>query len=444
VHPLQLVEATVLMQRVEWQLESAAGRGAAFSAQRPLSGAAVWIMTCPHCGRPPTALAVCRHEDGHCACEACSSRCSVCAERFCTDHGIAECRVDAQPACAEHVRLCPACRLQYCTGHEGTCAEGDGGGHAACVACLAPCGSCGRAVCNRHAQQSGAGAPKGSRRLCTACLRYCEGGTNEPVGVDEVTRCASCERSVCTAHQAVCAVDGLVHCSQHLRRTDGSRRLVCARHRAACAYEPAAVFASDEVKACATCGRSACSAHTVECAADGERHCFTHLEPLADADGSFGCPAHRKVCHVDGQAFSPGGAQECPICGKDACARHRAACGHCGRHICVADLTDPAPADQARLGRAARPTRQARRCATCMGLAASSHPPDAAVLAALTAAGAPHSSRRWRVARDRSHLVAEIDLGLTRKVVVSLRHGTTVPESVVNHSVLGSKRRRSG
>src|SRR2546426_11839889 len=37
--------------------------------------------------------------------------------------------------------------------------------------------------------------------------------------------------------------------------------------------------------------------------------------------------SHRKECHVDGQAFSPKGVEACPVCGKDACARHRAACG---------------------------------------------------------------------------------------------------------------------
>src|SRR5207244_16532 len=78
VHPLQLIEATVLMQRAEWQLESAHGRHAAFNAQRSLSGGSDWLLACPHCGRPPTALVVCRHD--HCGCEACSTRCSVCAE----------------------------------------------------------------------------------------------------------------------------------------------------------------------------------------------------------------------------------------------------------------------------------------------------------------------------------------------------------------------------
>ena len=115
--------------------------------------------------------------------------------------------------------------------------------------------------------------------MCSACLRHCEGGTNEPVGMDEVAECASCGRSVCTAHQAVCAVDEQVQCSRHLRRADGSGRLVCERHRATCVAEPEAVFASDEVEAC-------------------------------------------------------------PVCGKDACARHRAPCGNCGRQVCTADLME--------------------------------------------------------------------------------------------------------
>ena len=359
VHPLQLVEAAVLMQRAEWQLESE-GKGeaahrATFAAQRSLSGTAGWSLACPHCGRPPSALVVCRHD--HCGCEACSHRCSVCGEDFCTDHGIVECRVDGQPACDAHVQVCPSCRLEHCSEHAGECAED---GHAACSACLAPCASCGREVCNRHAQESHADAPKGSRRLCAACLRYCEGGTNEPVGVDEVAPCASCGKSVCTAHQAVCAVDEQVHCSLHLRRVDRSRRLVCARHRAACAEEPAALFASDEVAAC-------------------------------------------------------------PICGRTTCELHRATCDHCGRVVCSAELGG-----------------ESQRCATCTQLAVVSEPPEAVVSAALAAegsgaAGKPQTARRWRMARDRSHVVVEVDLGNARTAVVTLRPEDNVPDRVVHH-----------
>ena len=362
VHPLQLVEARMLVQRVEWELRSRNDRSASLAAQRPLAGTAAWTVACPHCGRPPSELVVCRHEAGHCACNACSTRCSVCSEDFCADHGIATCRIDEKPACAEHARVCVSCRMDHCATHEGTCTEGD---HPTCSACLDVCGSCGRVVCNRHAQQSGADAPKGSRWLCTTCVRYCEGGTNEPVGMDEVTPCASCDKSVCTAHQAVCVVDGQVHCSRHLRRTDGSRRSVCEQHRAACREEPSAVFASDEVEAC-------------------------------------------------------------PVCGQDACAQHRAACVHCGRQVCLSDLRQPPG-----------------RCATCTQLAAVAEPPVEVVTAArAVTGGAAKASATWRIARDRSHFVVEVDLGLTRKTVFTLRHGDTVPDRVVRHSLLGSRPRK--
>ncbi len=271
VHPLQLSDAQVLMQRVEWEIRSKRGLRARFAAQRPIAGAAAWILACPTCSRPPQELVVCVHEEGedqsgHCACDACATRCSVCAADFCADHGIASCRVDEQPACEQHARLCPSCRMAHCTAHEGVCADPAGGGeHPACSACLEACGSCGRIVCNRHAEQSRADAPKGSRRLCAACLRHCEGGTNEPVGVDEVAQCASCGRSVCTAHQALCAVDEQIQCSRHLRRADGSGRLVCEQHRATCVAEPEAVFAADEVSACPVCGKTACAEHQGAC-----------------------------------------------------------------------------------------------------------------------------------------------------------------------------------
>src|SRR5213082_783555 len=130
VHPLQLVEAAVLMQRAEWRLESGKGRRTTFAARRSLSDVSGWSLACPQCGRPPATLVICRHD--HCGCEACSHRCSVCGEDFCVDHGTAECRVDGLPACDEHVQVCASCRLEHCTVHAGVCAED---GHAACTAC---------------------------------------------------------------------------------------------------------------------------------------------------------------------------------------------------------------------------------------------------------------------------------------------------------------------
>ena len=368
VHPLQLVEATVLIQRGEWQLEGTGKHRATLSAQRSAAGAGDWIFACPQCGTPPETLVVCTHD--HCACTACSYRCSVCAADFCVEHGIAQCRVDGEPACAEHVRSCPSCQVQYCTAHEGICSEGD---HTACSLCVQPCASCSRLVCNEHAEQTRADAPKGSRRLCAACVRQCAGGSNESVGVDEVTQCSSCGESVCTAHQAVCDVDQQVHCSRHLRRAEASRRLVCARHQGTCAYEGVALFASDEV-------------------------------------------------------------ESCPLCGKDTCAAHRAACGYCGRRVCTVDLGKM----EAGLGR----RQDFRRCSTCARLAADGAAPAEVIAAAFRAAGEERrASRRSRIARDHSHSIVELDLGLSRKTVVVLRHGDLEAESVVRHSLLGSKRR---
>jgi len=354
VHPLQLSDAQVLMQRVEWEIRSTRGVRARFAAQRPIAGSATWILACPTCGRPPAELVVCVHEEGedqrgHCACETCATRCSVCAADFCADHGIASCRVDEQPACEQHARLCPSCRMVHCTAHEGVCADGE---HPACSACLEACGSCGRIVCNAHAEQSRADAPKGSRRLCAACLRYCEGGTNEPVGVDEVAQCASCGRSVCTAHQAVCAVDEQIQCSRHLRRADGSGRLVCEQHRAACVAEPEAVFAADEVSAC-------------------------------------------------------------PVCGKTACSQHLVACGYCGRQVCTSDLA-----------------QESGRCATCARLATGEPPAD--MVAALLPT-APSGKRSWRMAKDRTHVVLELNVGWRRRTVFTLPHGASEPDGVVTH-----------
>jgi hypothetical protein len=64
------------------------------------------------------------------------------------------------------------------------------------------------------------------------------------------------------------------------------------------------------------------------------------------------------------------------------------------------------------------------------------------IAAAVAAAGAePRASRALRIARDHSHSVVELDLGFSRKTVVAVRHEDMVADSVVKHSLLGSKRR---
>src|SRR5207245_11334076 len=109
-----------------------------------------------------------------------------------------------------------------------------------------------------------------------------------------------------------------------------------------------------------------------------------------------------------------------PGAGRAACAGPRAGGGHRGRTVCTAGLEQPP-----------------RRCVTCRQLAVIADPPDDVLTAARAVTGAgPKSSRAWRMARDHSHVVVELDLGLRRKTVFTLRHGETVPDSAVEHTLL--------
>ncbi|HEX6533586.1 MAG TPA: hypothetical protein VF041_03260 [Gemmatimonadaceae bacterium] len=46
---------------------------------------------------------------------------------------------------------------------------------------------------------------------------------------------------------------------------------------------------------------------------------------------------------------------------------------------------------------------------------------------------------RWRLSRDATHTVVELDLGWTRRLVFTVRHGDARAETVVRHSVLGGR-----
>ena len=61
VHPLQLAQARVLLQRAEWELRSERGPKARLAAQRALAGGAAWSIACPKCGQSPKELVVCVH-----------------------------------------------------------------------------------------------------------------------------------------------------------------------------------------------------------------------------------------------------------------------------------------------------------------------------------------------------------------------------------------------
>lgn len=418
VHPVQLTEWDVLVQQVDWPIQATDGHHGTFSGLRVLAGSKDWVLACPTCAaQSPQTLAVCTHD--HVACANCAKDCSVCRSAFCRSHGIATCHVDKAPACAEHARTCSSCLRAHCTAHEGECSDG---GHPVCVHCLGACANCGRQVCDSHAEHSLDTAPRGARRFCHDCARTCEGGSNEIVGPDEVTGCASCERTVCEHHQARCAVDGKVHCSKHLRRTDRSRRLVCEKDRASCDYEPQAVFATDEVSLCTTCARRGCSEHVLPCLEDSKLHCRAHLVELRDRAGQMACEAHHCICHVDGGTYSLAGTKACPACGKRSCREHAKECVTCHRSVCVSDSTAMGI------------------CSTCSRLADTTDPSDEILAAANRLFESAGKAKAWRTARDAEHTIVEADLGWTRKVTFVLRHGEQKAERAFSKSVLGIRK----
>jgi hypothetical protein len=422
VHPLQLVEWRVLAQRATWLLKSDRGHQATLAATRLLSGDGSWILRCPGCGAEPYEIRVCR--SGHAACDRCSEWCAVCGAADCRSDGLARCATGGGHfTCAEHARTCESCGNGHCTDHSARCDAAD---HQVCPVCAVACARCSAAICKKHGIRTAEGAPKGPRWLCTDCATVCEGGHNEPVGVDEVVRCASCERDVCRMHQTACAVDNLIHCSRHLRRSDASGRLLCEKHRDTCAEEPGAVLATDEVLACATCGQQVCHRHSATCNEETVdfRHCQRHMAPLADRAGAPVCEKHRTICHVDGLTYSLTGAKACEVCGKPACEKHRMACRWCGRFVCTKDIYQG-------------------KCRTCAKLARTADPADELVQAAVAANDdEPPKAKSWKTSRDASGTVVELELGWTRKLVFAVPHGETAPSTVVQHSALGTKRVR--
>ena len=56
--------------------------------------------------------------------------------------------------------------------------------------------------------------------------------------------------------------------------------------------------------------------------------------------------------------------------------------------------------------------------------------------------GCERHRSRWRVARDAGHLIAEVALGGSRKLVFSVRHGESTPDTVLRHSLLGTSRKK--
>lgn len=413
VVPLQLVERSVLVERATWRLSTARGRSAELDGQRFLTGTGAWGIRCPVCRTEPQQVTVCRA--GHAVGAECTQSCSVCRERFCSEHGPAGCAIDGAPVCHEHGGECWSCDRIHCSAHQAVCTDG---GHTVCVECIAGCASCGRDVCRKHAVATHDDTPRGSRLLCTHCVVYCEGGTSEPVGRDEAEQCGTCGRWICERHQVRCVVDGEPHCSKHLRRTDRSRRFICEKHAAACVHEsPEVIFASDEVHACVECGRVGCERHAAQCHGDARWHCSSHLAVLNDLADAAGCVEHRSTCHIDGRTFSLEGTSPCDVCAGTTCWTHAHRCRWCGGRGCTKDV-------------------QGGRCATCRNLTPAEDLPDD-VIAALARVTPDTRGRQRLSARNGSRFIVQVELGWTRRLVVTVPHSGAKPR-VVRHSIFGT------
>ena len=420
VRPVQLRVAHLPAETAHWQITAPGRRPVTMRTERHQIGSAEWSVHCPTCHAGAADLVLCI--DSHVSCEECTAACSVCSSAFCDSHGIAACHLDGRPACRDHSAICEPCGEHYCNHHEVRC---DRAGHPVCAACAGPCAVCEVVTCDLHGASSHEAAPLGARRLCRDCLRTCDGGRGEVVGIDEVHACANCGRDVCSEHAMACAVDGAVLCASHLRRTDTSRRFVCDRHQDRCLHEAEAVFATDELRTCETCGGKTCSDHGDMCAGGDEWHCRDHLEPLEDRPGALACSEHRAECHIDGLTYSPDQILACPICSEVTCANHCSACEFCRRRVCVADLRDS-------------------RCRTCHQLREERDPADELVEASrLVRTERMGRPLEWMVARDASHRVAAIKMSAWRRtLVITVPHGVSEPETAVLHGVLRSTRLR--
>jgi hypothetical protein len=213
-------------------------------------------------------------------------------------------------------------------------------------------------------------------------------------------------------------VDGSVHCSTHLRRSDYSRRFLCPAHQTSCARDPGAIVATTEVEPCSTCGDPVCPDHGAVCVGCNRRHCSDHIEPLVDVPGQYACAAHREHCHTDGLAWSIGSTSPCATCGRATCPSHRMDCPWCGAAVCYPDLDAPS-----------------NRCLTCTRLAPATDVADELIAAAVRLTRG-RRARGWAVARDESRHVVQVDFGWTRRIVLSVPHGSAEATAGMAHSLL--------
>lgn len=107
---------------------------------------------------------------------------------------------------------------------------------------------------------------------------------------------------------------------------------------------------------------------------------------------------------------------------KRACRQHTKDCPNCRHYIYVRDVGATGV------------------CVTCSRLVETPEHSDGIIVAANSLFENAGRAKRWRVARDARHTVVEADLGWTRKVLFTLRHGDQRAEYAYVKSALGSRK----
>jgi hypothetical protein len=171
--------------------------------------------------------------------------------------------------------------------------------------------------------------------------------------------------------------------------------------------------------ACVECSHVSCDQHGAECHDDRRWHCREHLAVLNDLPDAFGCAQHRSTCFVDGRTFSLAGTTPCEVCARTACRTHTSTCTWCGARVCTKDM-------------------QSGRCVTCSQLKLADDIPDDVIAAVARVSGEARAKRRL-VARDGSRFVVQLDLGWTRRVVITVPHGGAAAGRVIRHSIFGTQ-----
>jgi hypothetical protein len=138
----------------------------------------------------------------------------------------------------------------------------------------------------------------------------------------------------------------------------------------------------------------------------------------ARASGTAGTGKTIVALHRAGHTFSLEGTRPCDVCARSTCQSHIRRCDWCGARTCEQNMSGT-------------------RCATSGRLETATDMPDDVIAAVVRVSGDVPPKER-RIARDGTRFVVHLDLGWTRRLVITVPYGSAASTRVVRHSLLGS------